>query len=154
MVAMFVLLICWVLVPLAILAAVRLLGGPAPGVPSRPGFVGWLAQSTAWQVVIAVGLSLLIFVSSVDHHGQGLLLALVVTALVLLAIMLQAWRHEVHFLMSLRDEDFPGHDDKLVWAAFLILMPPVGLWLFRSYRQAHWPEPEAIGKAAPVSDWI
>jgi len=151
---MLAILVGFVLTPLAILAAVRFLDGPAPGVPSRPGFAGWLAQSKTWHALIAVGLSALVFLSTFDHHGEGMILALFVTALVFLAVMIRAWQHQVLFLMSLRDDDFPGQRDKLIWAAFLFVMPPVGLWLFRSYREGRWPEPEPTGKVSPARDWI
>lgn len=64
---------------------------------------------------------------------------------ILLAIMVLvwiafSWIGEFLYLMSLRDEDFPGRHDKLIWAVALLLFAPVGIWAFRSYRVARWPE--------------
>jgi hypothetical protein len=50
----------------------------------------------------------------------------------------RAWVREFYYLMRLADEVFPGHNDKLIWAILLIVAPPVGFLLFRSYRRAHW----------------
>jgi hypothetical protein len=55
----------------------------------------------------------------------------------------RAWAYEFRFLMSLGDDAFPGAFDKVVWAVLLILAPPVGLHMFRSYRLAHWPRTKA-----------
>ena len=54
--------------------------------------------------------------------------------------------------MGLRDDDFPGRNDKLIWVFLLLLLAPVGAWLFRSYRLAHWPQPERTSEpdASPV----
>ena len=45
--------------------------------------------------------------------------------------------------MGLRDDDFPGRHDKLIWAFLLFAFAPIAVWFFRSYRLAHWPEPVA-----------
>ncbi len=58
--------------------------------------------------------------------------------------------------MGLRDDDFPGRHDKLIWV-LVFVFAPVGAWFFRSYRLAHWPEPkrshdpdaDAAGTAVP-----
>lgn len=50
-----------------------------------------------------------------------------------------AWLREFRFLINLSDDVFPGRNDKLIWGILLIVLPPVGVWLFRSYRAAHWP---------------
>jgi len=71
------------------------------------------------------------------------------TAATLLVVFVMAWLHEFRFLMPLRDDAFPGQNDKLIWAFLLIVLPPVGLWVFRSYRLAHWPESKLVnGKVA------
>jgi hypothetical protein len=61
---------------------------------------------------------------------------------IILTLFLRAWRHEFLFLMGRRDDDFPGRHDKLVWVLMLTAFAPVGLWFFRTYHLAHWPEPE------------
>ena len=55
------------------------------------------------------------------------------------------WQKEFVFLMGLRDDDFPGRHDKLIWAIVLLAFAPIGVWIFRSYRLAHWPEPKPRG---------
>lgn len=51
-----------------------------------------------------------------------------------------AWLREFHILIQLSDDIFPGRNDKLIWGLLLIVLPPVGVWLFRNYRMAHWPD--------------
>jgi hypothetical protein len=67
-------------------------------------------------------------------------LLFVLLAATLLFWFASAWLREFRFLMHLSDDVFPGQNDKLIWAILLIVLPPVGLWLFQSYREAHWPE--------------
>jgi hypothetical protein len=54
-----------------------------------------------------------------------------------------SWLREFRFLVHLSDDAFPGQNDKLIWAILMIVLPPVGVWLFHSYREAHWPETKA-----------
>jgi len=75
-------------------------------------------------------------------------------AFVLLVAFARAWIKQVTFLMALRDEDFPGRLDKLVWACLLVFLAPVGYWTFRAYRDSHWPEPAVdleTGQASKAS---
>ena len=67
-----------------------------------------------------------------------LVLTLIVgTAAVMFA---RAWLREFTYLMRLSDDPFPGHNDKLIWAILLIVLPPVGTWLVpQTYREAHLP---------------
>jgi hypothetical protein len=86
-----------------------------------------------------------------SHDPEPFIFLLILGGLALIA---RAWRHEFVFLMSLRDDEFPGRRDKLVWVALMIFLPPVGIWAFRGYREAHWPEPvpepvQAQPKPAP-----
>ncbi len=94
--------------------------------------IGWFRQAEVWQVVAIVILAALILP----------LLPLLLTLAVLAAIILfaRAWLKEFTFLMRLRDDAFPGHNDKLIWAILLIVLAPVGTWLFQNYREVHWPE--------------
>ena len=77
--------------------------------------------------------------------------------LIVLCLYLRSWRDEFIFLMGLRDDDFAGRNDKLIWVLVLLVFAPVGVWLFRSYRLAHWPQPKrtrepevgAAGAAVP-----
>ncbi len=65
--------------------------------------------------------------------------------LIILGLFLRTWRDEFLFLMGLHDDDFPGRNDKLIWVFLLLVLAPVGVWLFRSYRMARWPQPERMG---------
>lgn len=130
-----------VCVPVLALVVVRFLDG-AVARPARPDrFLGWLMQSRLWHVLVAVGLSACVFATFVTEGVFPLWVGL----LVVLALVVRAWRNEFLFLMALRDEDLPGRYDKLIWTLVLVMIPPVGFWLFRSYREAHWPEPTPVG---------
>ena len=61
----------------------------------------------------------------------------------------RAWVREFTFLMRLDDEAFPGRNDKLIWAVLLMVLPPVGVWLFQGYREVQWPVAKP-GRAEPV----
>jgi hypothetical protein len=93
---------------------------------------GWLRQAEGWQILALVLLAICVLP----------LLPVVVALAVLAAVVLfaKAWLREFTYLMRLRDDAFPGHNDKLIWAILLIILPPVGAWLFQTYREAHWPE--------------
>jgi hypothetical protein len=98
-----------------------------------------LAQFKLWQLAAAVILCGLLFsMASVREPIVPFMLAI----LLALGLFFRTWRDEFLFLMALRDEDFPGRSDKLIWAVVLLVFAPVGLWVFRSYRLAHWPLPE------------
>jgi hypothetical protein len=96
-------------------------------------------QYKLWQLMVAVVLLGLLF-SMITVRAPILPFSLAV--LIVLVLFVKAWRDEFVFLMGLRDEDFPGRNDKLVWVLVLLLFAPVGTWFFRAYRLAHWPEPE------------
>ena len=70
--------------------------------------------------------------------------------LIVLGLFLKVWRDEFVFLMGRNDDDFPGRHDKLVWVVVLLVFAPAGTWFFRSYRLAHWPEPE--GRLQPETN--
>jgi len=63
------------------------------------------------------------------------LLATIATGVVLFA---RAWARGFLTLMRLGDHAFPGRHDKWIWALLMILAPPVGVWMFGAYREAHW----------------
>ena len=91
------------------------------------------ARRNAWGIAAAV---LLIAVLTVSPPGF-----LAMAGLIVLVLFARSWMHEFVFLMHLKDSDFPGRFDKLVWALLMIGVAPVGLWIFRGYHLAHWPEP-------------
>jgi hypothetical protein len=105
-------------------------------------FAGWLVRIKPWQVALTTVLIVLMFLAmnAPPRSREGFFLF--GGAIVVVALFLRAWRSEFLFLMGLRDDDFPGRYDKLIWSVVLTAFAPVGLWFFRSYHLAHWPEPE------------
>lgn len=87
-----------------------------------------------------------------------LLLTLVLPAALTLAIaalvvaLVAAWVHEFVFLMRLAPEAFPSRHDRLVWIVLMLLVPPVGLLAFWSFRRAAWPESKPSDPG--VNDWL
>jgi hypothetical protein len=100
-----------------------------------------------WQVAgVLFGIVLLYtYLNSHAYRSGYFFLLLVAGAAVAFTI---TWVREFLFLMSLRDEDLPGRFDKPIWAFVLIGLAPLGLFLFRSHRLAHWPEPEPKPRVA------
>ena len=98
-----------------------------------------LQRAEGWQLALLV-----VFLVVALPVIPAVLLLVMVGALVLFA---QAWVREFAFLMRLGDDAFPGHNDKLIWAILLIVLPPVGAWLFGTYRAAHWPATKPAGDA-------
>jgi hypothetical protein len=107
----------------------------------RDDFAGRSLQLKLWHVVVAVALFALLFAALAAGPKEGGFF-LFLTAMVIVGLLLHTWRQEFVFLMSLRDDDFPGRHDKLIWTFMLTAMAPIGLWFFRSYRLSHWPEPK------------
>ena len=100
---------------------------------------GWFRQAEAWQIAAVFVVAAILLP----------LLPLVLTLLLLAAFVLfaRAWLREFTYLMRLSDDAFPGQNDKLIWGILLIVLPPVGTWLFQNYREVHWPEAKpASGK--------
>jgi hypothetical protein len=134
------LLLTAIVVPLLMLYLVRKLDGSAPRHGLSRGFAAWFREVKLWQVAAAIALSALVFAAATSREGAPFVFLLFLAALVLLV---RAWRHEFLFLMALHDHEFPGRNDKLAWIALMVILPPIGLWTFRAYREAHWPEPVA-----------
>jgi len=97
-----------------------------------------LARFKIWHFLAVVAAAGLLFAILTSPSSELLLL----TGLIFLVFFLRAWRNEFIFLMGLRDGDFPGRNDKLIWAVTLLFFAPASIWLFRAYRHAHWPEAE------------
>src|ERR1700761_4792895 len=74
-------------------------------------------------------LSLMLFVAALP-----LFIGVAVVAVVVL--FARAWLREFAFLMSVDDAAFPGRNDKLIWAMLLIVLAPLGVYLFRGHRRA------------------
>ena len=82
--------------------------------------------------------------------AAALPLAIALAAIAVVVLFARNWLREFSFLMGVDDSAFPGHHDKLIWALLLIVLPPVGVYLFRAHRRAYWPESET--KSAAVAD--
>jgi hypothetical protein len=102
----------------------------------------WPLKLSLWHTTIAVAVAA--FVILAFQNGYEIGLALTLISLFILAWFVRVWCSEFVFLMGLRDDDLPGRHDKLVWAFLLFAFAPIAVWLFRSYRVAHWPEPELV----------
>lgn len=107
---------------------------------------GSMPRDQRWPLIVLGEVAILLIV--------GLFLAPVLLPILLLAVIAfagalfaRAWVREFAFLMQLDDQAFPGQHDKLLWGLLLILVPPVGVWMFGSYRVAQWGEDKA---AEPV----
>jgi hypothetical protein len=98
------------------------------------------------RTVVVVGLT----VMSLMLLIAALPLFLTLAAVAVIVLFARAWLREFSFLMGVDDSAFPGHHDKLIWAVLMIVLPPVGVYLFRAHRRAYWPESEA--KSAQVAD--
>jgi hypothetical protein len=92
--------------------------------------------------VAVAALLLMIF-----EWGYERILFMTLVSLLVLAWFLRNWRDEFVFLMGLGDGDFPGRHDKVTWVVMLTAFAPIGVWFFRAYRLAHWPEPEPAPSA-------
>jgi hypothetical protein len=120
---------------------------------SRVGSSEWIRRIGAgprtwkfnlWQMMAAVMVAaLLLFVFEAGPHRDRLL-AITLLAVWVLAWFVRTWCDEFVYLMGVRDEDLPGRHDKLIWVALLLAFAPIGVWLFRSYRLAHWPSPKPM----------
>lgn len=109
------------------------------------------------------------FAESVQRHlGWGLAVAAVAFAILLsfaadtptplfllgiAAVVLFAitWVRDFAYLMTQPDAAFPGRYDKPIWAFLLIVLPPVGVLAFWSYRRAHATETKP---AAGSVEWL
>ena len=105
----------------------------------------WANQAETWQV-IAVAILALVLLPALP----AVLVLALIAGFVLFA---RAWLREFVYLMSLGDNAFPGSHDKVIWAVLMIVLPPVGAYLFRSYRLSHWPEP-TTKPTAPAHDFF
>jgi hypothetical protein len=81
-------------------------------------------------------------------RDKGGAFSAVLLCFLVLAWFARAWCNEFVFLMGVRDENFPGRNDKLIWVVVLLAFAPFSVWLFRSYRLARWLE----SKFVPVID--
>jgi hypothetical protein len=103
------------------------------------------------QVAGIVAATALVFsIFSVGPQGETPIIAILVVAP--LMIFFGLWRQEFRHLMLRTGDEFPDPGDKSRWFGLLTLGAPAGVWLFRSFRKARWPEP-AAGPRGRQSPW-
>ncbi|MGE3821003.1 MAG: hypothetical protein AB7I30_16445 [Isosphaeraceae bacterium] len=109
----------------------------------------WLPRPLGAALVVGFLVTLLsgVILSTEPEAFPGFLAILAVLGM---ALFLRAWGREFLFLMTVDDAEFPGRFDKAIWALVMIVLPPVGLWTFRTYREVRWPE--SLAKPEPVRD--
>jgi hypothetical protein len=111
----------------------------APGRRSWEGLFARIRRFGVRHLMLAVAFAAWLFWLLTTHTiGWPLLLM----GALLLVRFFRIWREEFVFLMDRGDEEFPGRSDKVLWAACLILLGPLGVWFFRGYHVARWPEPD------------
>ncbi len=105
------------------------------------------------QILGMVGVSAWVFAFLNNLGPRGgtdfLVFVTMVGSLILFAGM---WTREFRLLMLRRADEFADRHDKLAWTFVLTVMAPAGVWLFRSYRKARWPEAPAIVGPHPLDD--
>jgi hypothetical protein len=120
---------------------------------SRIGSPEWVRRFTAgprawrfnlWHMVAAVVVAALLMHVFSGPPTEDRVFCLAVLCLGVLGWFVRSWCNEFIFLMSRRDEEFPGRNDKLIWAAVLVVFAPVSVWLFRSFRLAYWPATKLV----------
>ena len=109
----------------------------------------WVKRSETWRLIMAVVVVLVLLQAIVALLFAPAALLLLATFGLAAFFFARAWLREFTFLMRADDDAFHGRNDKLIWAILLIVVSPVGLYLFRSYRLAHWPEAKPT---SPVHD--
>jgi hypothetical protein len=92
-----------------------------------------------WHMMLAVIATAVLLHAVSGPPTEDRVLSLVVLCLGVLGWFVRSWCNEFVFLMSRRDEEFPGRNDKVIWAIALLVFAPVSVWLFRSFRLAQWP---------------
>jgi hypothetical protein len=99
----------------------------------------WPLQVNLWHLMTVVAVAAFVILLLESHAAVNFTLFAI--SFLILAWFARSWSHEFVFLMGLQDDYLPGRHDKLVWLLLLSAFAPIGVWLFRSYRMAHWPEP-------------
>ncbi len=107
----------------------------------RIGQVAGIVAATAWVLGF--------FTMQYWELGRYLALSVIATTLAFFAL----WRREFRLLMLRRDDEFPGRFDKVGWFLMLTLAAPAGVWLFRSFRAARWPEPKGDARPSRRNPW-
>jgi hypothetical protein len=103
-------------------------------------------KNSFFWILVKVLLIVLVVAALATHAPPQLLV------LAALGVLVVLWYREFAGLMDMREETFPGRHDKIVWAVFLIALPPVGAPVFWFYRQSRWAEAKRV-QARQVGDW-
>jgi len=94
-------------------------------------------------VVVAALLPILALVVMTNdtpwHELTGLLAVAIVVGL-----LLWLWVREFAGMMAISDDAFPGRLDKPIWAAAMLLLPPVGAIAFAVFRRGYWPAAKPV----------
>ena len=108
-------------------------------------------QFTIWQMMTIVIVAALLFHAFTARGPEAGLPSIMLLCLGFLVWFVRNWRKEFVFLMGQRDDRFPGRHDKLIWVVMLTAFAPIGVWFFRAYRLANWPEPKPVihGEVGP-----
>jgi hypothetical protein len=109
-------------------------------------------QFRLWHVVITVLVTALVLRAFGPGPFSDRMAAMAALSVLVLAWFVRAWCNQFVYLMGLRDDDFPGRHDKLIWVLLLFVFPPITVWFFRTYRLAHWPEPADSPQAGPTTE--
>src|SRR5262245_21513260 len=81
-------------------------------------------QFTLWHMMIVVVVTALLFGAFVAGPGPEGAFSIVIISLLVLAWFVRVWCNQFVFLMALRDDDFPGRSDKLIWVFLLFAFAP------------------------------
>jgi hypothetical protein len=84
-------------------------------------------------------------------------LVFAIFAVALLVALMLAWVAEFVTLMRLPEAEFPAKHDKLIWTLLMIVVPPLGLLAFWTFRRSHWPDGVPVSPVSttqkPTSPW-
>jgi hypothetical protein len=129
----------------------KLTGLDLPVTRGLNAFVNGLRRIRIWQIAVGVA-SMALILAFLDRGAARSGVPQFLAVALGLILFASAWVREFQFLMTLGDDDLPGRFDKPIWAFVLIGLAPFGLFLFRSYRLAHWPEPRPKPEASPAGE--
>jgi hypothetical protein len=104
------------------------------------------SRPSPWIYALAIvpGIVFILFLQSGPTEARFLLSLI---ALGGLALFLLIWVREIVQLMGLSDDVFPGRNDKSLWLALMVLMPPIGVPAFSIFRRAYWPSEKPVADA-------
>ncbi len=102
-------------------------------------FFAWVRVTQPWKSMLHATGFVCVLALAMTLIIETFPFLLVAGLLVGLFLLATSWLKEFRFLMNLRDDAFQGHNDKLIWAILMIVLPPVGVGVFRSYRLQRWP---------------